>query len=284
MRLPSKRARRPATGSVSLLRRLRGRLWPAAEIVGLRPLHLGDQPFLEALDLGRQPPLGRVNRANKPSRGQKCGRGTGPASRPAATSPFHSRGVSKRESLAGHRRMAFVRLVFEADAGAPEHRSSAGTPLSENHCCHQSSLGLIRFWLRDVVRLELASKLALDRGDAIGAGHRREAGIRTAGDAPSPPSRRARRGSRRRHPPPRKSQTSLLVVIRTARSGCSIWNAPSRHASQVLAKVWVVVIVSSDSSSSRWLANAASIASKALDSAGSSRARAESAGLGPFRG
>ena len=46
--------------------------------------------------------------------------------------------------------------------------------------------------------------------------------------------------------PARRSHSSLLVVIRTARSGCSIWNAPSRHASQVLAKVCVVVIVSSD--------------------------------------
>ena len=53
------------------------------------------------------------------------------------------------------------------------------------------------------------------------------------------------------------------VAIRAARSGCSTWNPPSRHASQVLAKVKVVATVNSASSSSRVAANAWAMPSNA---------------------
>ena len=162
--------------------------------------------------------------------------------------------------------MAFIGLVFEPDAGAPKHRLvGLATPLSANHCCHQSSPGLIRCWsgmsAGSSGRPSRSSTGDMHCGLAIGV--KLEANSLT--HAQRLPSRRGRRGSRHRPRPSASRPISLLVVIRTARSGCSIWNAPSRHASQVLAKVWVVVTVSSVSSSCRWLAKALSIASNAPD-------------------
>ena len=111
----------------------------------------------------------------------------------------------QRKPLAGHRRMAFVRLVVEADAGAPQTRTRRpGRHCRENHCCHQSSLGLIRFWLGrssgSSLRPSLRSTAAMHSGLAIGVNcdsNSRDASIPS--QPPPPP------GSRRRHRRPRRS-------------------------------------------------------------------------------
>ena len=117
-----------------------------------------------------------------------------------------------------------------------------------------------------------AAELALRLDDAARAGHRREARIRTAGDSRGPPSRRRRRGWRRRRPRPEVDRSRCSSSC--ARPGRC---APSgRRRAATPARCWRRCgwsrCVSSDSSSSRWLAKAASIVSNALDSAGSRRA------------
>ena len=96
------------------------------------------------------------------------------ASRPAATSPFHSNGVSSAKPWPAIAAWPSLAWFSSRIPGRRSTDSSAGTPLSLNHCCHQSSPGLMQMLVRDVVRLELAAKPALDLGDAFRAGHGRE--------------------------------------------------------------------------------------------------------------
>ena len=199
--------------------------------------------------------------------------GTALHSRPAATSPFHSNGVSSAKpcpAIAAWPSLAWFsrRMPGAAKHGFVGRHAIVGEPLlppvvarvDAGSGAGRSCGSSLRPSLRSTAR------------DAFRAGHRREVGFRTA-DAPPCPSQ---------PPLPARIATSASPAAQVAQARC--WsssgprgrdapsgNAPSRHASQVLAKVCVVVIVSSDSSSSRWLANAASIASKALDSGGSSR-------------
>ena len=133
------------------------------------------QPFAEALHLWDHSPLGRDRPANRPSRESIRDPGTAAPRRPAATSPFHRSGVSRAKPCPAIAAWPSSAWLSSRTPGRRNTPSSAGTPLSLNHCCHQSSFGLMRCWCGTSRGSSLRPSLRLDLANAERARHRREA-------------------------------------------------------------------------------------------------------------
>ena len=70
--------------------------------------------------------------------------------------------------------MALVRLVLEADPGAPKHRFIGGNAVVGEPLLPPFVARIDPILVGHVVRLEPAAELALDLGNALRARHRRE--------------------------------------------------------------------------------------------------------------
>ena len=150
----------------------RHRLRPSARRIVPRTRHLGQQPFAEALHLGHHPALGSGKPANTPMPRVDTRSGNRSISRPEATSPFHSSGVSRANALPRHRRMALVSLAVETNAGTPEDIVVGSNAIVAEPLLPPIVARVDQVLARDVVRLQLSSELplgpAMHSGLAIG--------------------------------------------------------------------------------------------------------------------